>query len=132
MQVVIRQFVRGDGTLEIESWYERQSKKVRARFDISLRYLAQRPREKWQRPDAAKLVKDGSGLYEIRFKENDVQYRPLGYFGPKNDDTEFTITMCNVIEKLDEFIPKDACRKALNRAKAVNNDPNRASTWTLK
>lgn len=56
------------------------------------------------------------GLVEVRFKANNVQQRPLGFFGP--GPSEFTFVIW-AIEKGGDFVPKDACRIGKQREEAV-------------
>lgn len=85
--------------------YNDASAAVQAGFDVQLEYLMVRPRTEWRRPEVAKLnnkvaYKD---FFEIRFFADRVQHRPIGFFGPNEDD--FTIVLW-AIEKGDQLIPK--------------------------
>jgi hypothetical protein len=47
----IRCYVSPAGRDAIDEWYVRQSDGVRAALDVTLEYLAQRPRNEWVRPE---------------------------------------------------------------------------------
>ena len=47
---------------------------------VLLRKLKFRNRERWVRPEFAQLAGKG-GLFELRFKKNNKQYRFIGCFG---------------------------------------------------
>jgi hypothetical protein len=66
------------------------------------------PKQGWARPRAAKLTKckEFRDFYEIRFRANKVQQRPIGYFGPTEDD--FTILIW-AQEKGSRLLPKSWC-----------------------
>ncbi len=100
-----------DGTDEIRSWHDGQSKKVRAKFLSRLRILARLPVEEWNENYYKKLHGICAGLGEIRFFADNVQHRPLGY---RSGEKEFTILFC-ATEKGGKFVPLSACEKALAR-----------------
>jgi hypothetical protein len=58
-----------------------------------------------------KLEGECDGLYELRFKADKVQQRPLGLF---LSDSIFVILLW-ATEKNDRFVPKAACEIALRR-----------------
>jgi len=62
----------------IEDWYEDLPDEAQAEFDVTLKALS--ITEDWRVTTEFKAL--GLGLCEIRFKALNVQYRPLGYFGP--------------------------------------------------
>lgn len=100
-----------DGTDEIKSWYDGESRKVQAKFFSRLRSLARLPVEEWNENFYKKLRGDCAGLGEIKFFADNVQHRPLGYRSGKN---EFTILFC-ATEKGGKFVPLSACARALAR-----------------
>ena len=51
-------------------------------------------------------------IYEIRFKYKQIQYRPLGFFGPNANDFTFLVP---ATEQGDKFKPKDAIKMAEER-----------------
>lgn len=58
----------------------------------------------------------------MRFHANNVQYRPLGFFGPNRH--EYTI-LIGASKKGKIWTPADACRGALNRMAIVLSDRRR-------
>src|SRR5689334_15184976 len=85
-----RSYVSPSGRDLIAKWYESQSADAQAALDTVLEYLGQRARVEWRRPEFDLL----SGpryrvLGELRFEVANVQYRPLGFFGPAR--AQFTI-----------------------------------------
>ena len=76
----------------IVAWLEeiRSSKtrtKVMARWDAKLTHLGNLEQADWPRDWFTEL--DGyDGIFEMRITCNNIQYRPLGFFGP--DRYEFT------------------------------------------
>jgi hypothetical protein len=63
----------------IESWYGDLPEEAQAEFDVTLKTLS--ITEDWRGMTEFKTL-GLEGLCEIRFKALNVQYRPLGYFGP--------------------------------------------------
>ena len=107
------------GEEEVSAWYDAQSPKIQAAFDQRIRALMQMQLQEWRDPYTKKLKGDGSGLIEIRFFKDNVQYRPLGFFGPNRG--EFTILIC-AIEQGDEFVPRNAIARAQRRKREVLQD----------
>lgn len=90
---------------EARDVYDTGNADLQAGFDVAWKYLRKMPRDKWVRPKAAKLSVDKGEFrdyFEIRFKANNTQQRPIGYFGPGTED--FTILIW-VTEKGNKFIP---------------------------
>ncbi|WP_124472238.1 hypothetical protein [Burkholderia contaminans] len=115
---------------EVRSDYERASEAVRAAFDVQWELLSARPRERWTRPDAAKLRPEKKGGYreffEFRFFEDNVQQRPLGYFGP--GDKHFTLLIW-ATEKGNRFIPPEAVGTCEHRRNGIIGGTSSASPW---
>ena len=84
---------------------------VKQHFKVRVKYLSNTGIRDWKEPQAKKL-KGVTGIYEIKFKANGVQHRPLGFFGP-NDD-EFTILVW-ATHKQDIYDPNDAISTAERR-----------------
>jgi hypothetical protein len=87
---------------EVLSHYDKATAEAQAGLDTALEYLENLSREKWAHPrtHAARLDKQKwPNFYEIRFKANNVQQRPIGFFGP--GDNEFTFVIwCTEKSKL--------------------------------
>jgi len=89
---------------------------ARAAFDDRLLYLRDQPPPGWRDPHAKRLSPDRDpkckDIYEIRFKANRVEQRPLGYFGPEIDI--FTIVLW-ATHKGRQWKPREYCRIANER-----------------
>jgi|ERR1039457_892079 hypothetical protein len=87
----IKCYVDANGQNEIQQIYKSGSADLRATLESALEYLKEQPKQDWRRPSAQKLVKNKKfrDFYEIRFKADNVQQRPIGYFGPGVSD--FTV-----------------------------------------
>jgi len=87
-----------------------------AAADARVLYLRDQPPSMWTVPHAKKLSAgtqpECKDIYEIRFKANNVQQRPLGYFGP--DSETFTVVLW-ATHKGRQWTPKDFCRIASER-----------------
>jgi hypothetical protein len=96
-------------------------------FSVAVRYLANTPKIDWKEPDAKKLtgVKD---IYEIRFKAEKKQYRPLGFFGPRPG--EFTITVW-ATHKQNIYDPQNAIETAGKRRDEIIKGPANTSPLTI-
>src|SRR5688500_15588284 len=70
-------------------WVGDQSVKFRATFNVRLKYLGQQPHTAWVRPYADLLHKDCPGVTELKIKASNIQYRPLGFFGPGRGEFTF-------------------------------------------
>lgn len=81
-----------------------------------LRYLANTPKIDWHEPQAKKL-KGVDNVYEIRFKAGNIQYRPLGCFGPGEED--FTILVW-AYKKQSVYTPAKAIDTAEKRRKLLS------------
>jgi hypothetical protein len=107
---------------EIRTWYDRQTGKVRAKFDSRLKFLVQTDRSGWKPEPFRDLHGECKGLGEIRFKADHVQHRPLGFFGPGRI---FTVVLC-AKEKGDRFVPKEACHIGLSRKAEIEANTERS------
>ena len=87
----------------IEEWYLSQREDVQADFDTTLKTLS--IFDDWRELKEFKML-GRQGLGEIRFKTANVQYRPIGSFGP--GERSFTLWVgCkkkqNIYDPLDIF-----------------------------
>lgn len=95
----------------IEEWYLDQSPEVRADFDVTLRNLA--GSQDWRGLNEFKMLHGKhSGFGEIRFKTRNIQYRPVGRFGP--GVREFTL-LVGCYKKQRVYEPPDAFDRAVKR-----------------
>lgn len=113
---------------DVQAHYDRASVGVQAAFDSAVSFLLKLPREDWQRPKAARLYKNMpyKDYYEIRFKADKVQQRPIGYFGPGAG--EFTILIW-AIEKGNALDPKTWPKKADNRRELLEEGNSNANDF---
>jgi hypothetical protein len=105
---------------EVQEVYDDGTAELQAEFEVAMSYLRELGRQEWTRPKAAKLnkCKEFKDFFEIRFKADNLQQRPIGYFGPGKD--EFTILIW-VTEKGGKLIPETWCSTATNRKKQIEN-----------
>ncbi len=95
----------------IEEWYLDQNPEVRADFDVTLRNLA--GSQDWHGLNEFKMLHGKqSGFGEIRFKTRNIQYRPVGRFGP--GVREFTL-LVGCYKKQRVYEPPDAFDVAVRR-----------------
>jgi hypothetical protein len=97
--------------------------KVSARMDAKIEHVSVLEQRDWPRYLFTELA-GFPGILEMRFTYNNVQYRPLGFFGP--DRYEFTF-LIGAIEKNSRFIPPNAPDTALARKDIVESDKGRTS-----
>lgn len=119
---VFKTFITEGGDHVFDLWYRTLLPEAQAKFDTRIEYLRDTPAHQWN-PKCAKHLTDSDGIYEIRFHADRIQYRPLGFFGPKRQD--FTLAF-PATEKGDKFVPKDAIEHAETRKKIVLKDHQRA------
>ena len=100
----------------VSEWYRRQTgragAKRKATLDQRVLYLRQQPRDLWTRPYYDTL-RDGVG--EVRFSQNGVKYRAIGFFGPQRNDFTFLL----FATKTDGFDPVNAIDIAAARRTAI-------------
>jgi len=116
----IKTFTTESGRKPVKDWMAQQPTGAQAAINIRLKYL--QTQQVWGRPDTAKLKGKFKEIHEIRVKWQRNQYRPLGFFGPNNDD--FTV-LVGATEKGSKFEPKTAPEMADDRRKLVLKDGNK-------
>ncbi len=102
----------------IRGWYKSVDSKVKAAFDVRIKYLSQRKPQDWGLPFYRALHGECAPLGEIRFKANKLHYRPIGIFSGKN---EFTILFF-ATEKGGKFVPKTSCKVAQKHMDLVKSN----------
>lgn len=117
----IKYYLSGTGHSDVLKAYKEATAKVRAAFEVQLDYLAVRPQEDWRRPKVAKLARDVAhkDFYEIRFFADQVQQRPIGFFGPEKKD--FTIVLW-ATEKGMKLVPKEWNKIANSRRQDIDDE----------
>jgi hypothetical protein len=115
----ILDFVDAAGMNQIRSWIDSLPRAAQAKIDTRLRFLE--ISGVWP-PQYVSDRKDCPGIYELRIACSGVQYRPLGFYGPRR--REFTLLL-GAVEKGGRLEPRDFCRSVLRRKELVNGDRNR-------
>ena len=106
------------GRNDVQSTYDSGTADLKAGLETALDYLKVRDRQEWRRPHAHKMTKcnEFRDFFEIRFCANNLQQRPIGYFGPGEND--FTILIW-ATEKGNRLNPENWCEKANRRRKEI-------------
>jgi hypothetical protein len=119
---------RGDDLFDRD--YRRQTPDVRAEFRATLSgLLAQEDITGWCRPNGFdRLTGKYRALGKLRFKVNNVQHRPLGFFGPERKT--FTLLIW-ATERDQKFHSPNVRDTALWRMNQVNDNPERARECDL-
>lgn len=125
---VIRTFTTLRGGSVLMDWRAEVSPAVWAAFEVRWRFLRANPKSEWRRPYFAPLTGPCKGLHEIRFKEDNVQWRPIGAFGPGRG--EFTILLV-ATERDGRLVPEKACETCQRRRKLIAKDPRHAREFTI-
>jgi len=115
-RTTIKTFITKRGKDLIQEWIKCLPKKAQASIDVRIRFLALGGN--WCRPYAAKLG-GYDKIWEIRVKSENIQYRPLGCFGP--GENIFSI-LIGATKKNNRFVPKDAPKIAIKRKQLINQD----------
>jgi hypothetical protein len=108
-------YVSPSGSNGLQQQIDKLSPEIEQSFKVRIRYLSNTPKQDWKRPHAAKL-QGVEEIYEIRFKANRVEMRPLGFFGPQ--ENEFTILIW-AAKKEDIYEPPNAIKTAESRRKEI-------------
>lgn len=108
MAWAFKDFVSPAGRNLIHEWLE--GLPARARINARIRLLELTDELRF--PDVRILRGECRGLFELRVKADNVQYRPLGYYGPGRGEVTLLI---GAVERGGHFEPPSACRTALDR-----------------
>jgi hypothetical protein len=122
-----RDFTDDSGQNVIAEWTasirpERKRMKMLARWDAHLEHIQNIEQASWPSEWFTEL-RGHPQIFEMKFTVNNIQWRPLGYFGPARHEFTFLI---GAIERNDRFEPTDAPRSADARRLIVEHDPKRA------
>lgn len=101
----------------LQKFIDEQDDAVMQHFKVRVRYLSNTAIRDWKEP-AAKKLHGIADIYEVRFKANGVQHRPLGFFGPNKG--EFTILVW-ATHKQNIYDPHDAINTAGKRYGLIQN-----------
>jgi len=110
-------YISEAGTNHFKDWLDDLPLKERMAINTRIQYLE--AVNILKRPDTGMLTGNCDGLFEIRIKCNNVQYRPLACYGP---DKKTIILLAGAIEKGGKLIPKDICKEALKRKKYIEKE----------
>ena len=121
----IRFFCTRAGRREFLREYERQSAKVRAEFRATVNGLRDQPDiTGWARYNGFdRLSREYRALGKFRFNVENVQHRPLGYFGP--GPKTYTLLVW-ATERDGDYAPRGVRDTALRRMGMVEHDPRLA------
>lgn len=126
----LRDHKSASGKREVREDYDRASDDLQAAFDAHWEYLEVRPRDQWVRPAAHKLRPEGKNGYreffEFRFKAENTQQRPLGFFGPSSK--QFTLLIW-AIEKGSKFSPLGAVSTCESRRNSILGESASSVPW---
>ncbi len=110
-------FIDSKGQVDFYDWLDQQVKKAKVKIRERINYFEITPY--WAYRPYASPLKDTDNIVELRIVFNNIQYRPLGCFGPRNG--EFTI-LIGAIEDNGSFNPKNAIKFAEERCKLIHED----------
>lgn len=118
---IFKVFKSQRGVDVIGEWLNSLPLEAKVQIKRRFAYLATLKKEDWRRPLAAKLKgKKYDPIYEIRVAWDKILYRPLGCFGP--DENNFTL-LIGAIEKSDGiFQPRNAPETAKVRCNLIHED----------
>ena len=89
---------------------------LRAKFDVRMNYLRQQPA--WKDPHYHQL-RGQDGVGAVRFEVRNVQYRPLGFFGPGARTFTFVFF---ATEKNGKYLPKAGIEDAKRRMRQIETN----------
>ncbi len=114
----IKCYLSSGGRNEVQEVYSSGTATLQAEFEVAIDYLRVRERLEWRRPHAHKLskCKEFRDFFEIRFDADRLHQRPIGYFGPQQND--FTILLW-ATEKGGKLKPANWCEKADRRRNEI-------------
>ena len=99
---------------DVDRWRDGLPPAARARMDQIICYME--IQRDWTKTSYFRPLTAYKGICEIRFIVQNIQYRPLGCYGP--GEKEFTI-LVGAEEKGDRFNPKSAPQLAVKRRKVI-------------
>ncbi len=128
MPVWAIRFFRTGQRSEFLEKYDEQSAKVRAEFRATMNGLLDQPSiTGWSRPNGFdRLSREYRELGKFRFKVENVQHRPLGFFGP--DQKMYTLLVW-ATERDGKFDPRGVRDLAMKRMKMIRANPELAAEY---
>jgi len=112
-----RDYLTPAGNNDVHAWLRDLDVVDRQVIQAAIRVL-----ESIQRPSAKQYKPLGKGIYEIRVKSRNVQFRPLCCDGPGRGNVTI---LFGAIEKDRKFVPRNALKVAGSRRQEVADDPGR-------
>lgn len=112
----IKTYVTKRGRDTIQEWIDDLPTRAHVAIDVRIRFLALGGN--WRPPFAAKL-RGYDSIWEIKVLSGNIQYRPLGCFGPGKH--VFSI-LIGAIKKNNRFIPQNAPKTAEKRKQLIYQD----------
>ena len=121
---IFKGYLNDRGENVIDAWYEHDLPiKAKARFDKILEHFRDSPRTAWGGTYFFPLT-GYDGIFEVKFTVQNIQYRPLGCFGPGKAEFTFLI---GAREIGNAFDPKNAPGIAAKRREEISKYPNKAN-----
>ncbi len=111
----ILDYFNSAGVNVIRRWM--QSLPVGARIQIDAFILNLQALPQLGMPYTKALKGECNGLIELRILHGNIQYRPLGCYGPGRG--EITL-LCGAVEQGGKLKPKGACKTALERKQNIH------------
>lgn len=121
-----RTYVSFSGRNDVQETIDSYDPYGRQAFSRAVAHLAIKPKTEWEEPQAKK-IKGHDPLFEIRYKANNRNERPLGYF--ESDGKTFVIVLI-CYHKGRVYEPHEAFESAVKRIKNIKN--GEASTVPLQ
>lgn len=120
-------FLEADGENTILAWLDSLRKdrrgEPRAKIKINTRIQFLEATENWHwPPQQISCLECHKRIYELRVVHKNIQYRPLGCYGP--GEKEFTL-LVGAREENNGFRPREAPRIAEQRRSIIFNDRRR-------
>jgi hypothetical protein len=122
---------------DLSDWYRKDlSPTGRAEFDALLRTLAKMRAKDWTTGDYKPLKgnRKYAGVYELRFKQGGIQYRPLCFLLPQADvggaDLDVLVLLIGAYKKSETWTPREARETAGDRMKLVLQDRSLIHDYT--
>jgi len=122
---LIYDFVDINGINIIKVWLDQIAPKTKAKLNTRLNILEQISRAEWGKYNTEVLKGDKDGLIAVKVLYRKIQYRLLGYDGPKRG--EFTLLACGK-ERNDRYTPLDIGEKSFKRIMEIENNPTARRT----
>ena len=105
------------------AWYKQRDEQTQAAHDQVWDALEQLQANDWRLP-LARHLKDS--LVEVRIRR-DVQWRFLGYYGPRKHRNAFTLLLI-CYHKQQRYTPRDAIKIARKRLSRVKRDSSKVKS----